>query len=79
MVNTTIGTDDHTEKLILTIVKSMQPITDDDIHLEYNEISEEELSFKELKDRLKSMKQLEKIGETFVDFAPKAIWQVKEE
>lgn len=79
MVNTTIGTDDHTEKLILTIVKSMQPITDDDIHLEYNEISEEELSFKELKDRLKSMKQLEKIGETFVDFAPKEIWQVKEE
>ena len=79
MVNTTIGTDDHTEKLILTIVKSMQPITDDDIHLEYNEISEEELSFKELKDRLKNMKQLEKIGETFVDYASKEIWQVKEE
>ena len=79
MVNATIEKDDHTEKLILTIVKSMQPITDDDIHLEFNEISEEELSFKELKDRLKSMKQLEKIGETFVDFAPKEIWQVKEE
>ena len=79
MVNTTIGTDDHTEKLILTIVKSMQPITDDDLHQKYNEISEEELSFKELKDRLKNMKQLEKIGESFVDFAPKEIWQVKEE
>jgi hypothetical protein len=57
----------------------MQPITDDDIHLEYNEISEEGLSFKELKDRLKTIKQLVKIGETFVDFAPKEIWQVKEE
>jgi hypothetical protein len=79
MVNATTEKDDHTEKLILTIVKSMQPITDDDIHLEFNEISEEELSFKELKDRLKSMKQLEKIGETFVDFDPKEIWQVKEE
>lgn len=70
---------DQAEKLILTIVKSMQPITDDDIHLEFNEISEEELSFKELKDRLNSMKQLEKIGETFVDFTPKEIFQVKEE
>lgn len=79
MVNATIEKDDHTEKLILAIVKSLQPITDDDIHLEYNEISEEELSFKELQDRLKNMKQLEKIGETFVDFAPKEIWQVKEE
>ena len=79
MVNATIEKDDHTEKLILARVKSLQPITDDDIHLEYNEISEEELSFKELKDRLKNMKQLEKIGETFVDFAPKEIWQVKED
>ena len=79
MVNATIEKDDHAEKLILTIVKSMQPITDDDIHLEFNEMSEEGLSFKELKNRLKSMKQLEKIGETLVDYAPKEIWQVKEE
>ena len=79
MVNATTQKDDHAEKLILNIVKSMQPITDDDIHLEFNEISEKELSFKELKDRLNRMKQLEKIGETLVDFTPKEIWQVKEE
>ena len=41
-----IQKDDHTEKLILTIVKSLQPVTDDDIYLEYNEISEEEISLK---------------------------------
>ena len=74
-----IQNDDHAEKLILTIVKSLQPVTDDDIYLEYNEISERELSFKEIKDRLKTMKKLEKIGETFVDYDEKAIWQVKEE
>ena len=55
---------DQAEKLILTIVKSLQPVTDDDIFLEYNEISGQELSFKELKDRLKRNKKLEKIGET---------------
>ena len=49
------------------------------IHQKYNEISEEELSFKELKDRLRSIKQLEKIGEILVDYTPKEIWQVKEE
>jgi hypothetical protein len=32
-----------------------------------------------LKNRIKKMKQLEKIGETLVDFTPKEIWQVKEE
>jgi hypothetical protein len=57
----------------------MQPITDDDIHLEYNEISKEELTSKELRNRLRNMKQLEKIGETLVDYTPKEIWQVKEE
>ena len=69
---------DHAEKLILTIVKSLQPVTDDDIFLEYNEISEQELSFKELKDRLKRNKKLEKIGETLADYSTKGIWQVKE-
>lgn len=79
MVNATTEKDDHTKKLILTIVKSMQPITDDDLHQKYNEISEEGLSFKELRNRLRSIKQLEKIGEILVDYTPKEIWQVKEE
>ena len=74
-----IQKDDQAEKLILTIVKSLQPVTDDDIYLEYNEITEQELRFKEIKDRLKSMKKLEKIGETFVGYDEKEIWQVKEE
>jgi hypothetical protein len=74
-----IQKDDQAEKLILTIVKSLQPVTDDDIYLEYNEITEQELSFKEIKDRLKSMKKLETIGETFVGYDEKEIWQVKEE
>ena len=78
-MKTSIQNDDHTEQLILTIVKSLQPITDDDIYLEYNEISERELSFKEIKDQLKKMKKLEKIGETFVGYDAKEIWQVKEE
>lgn len=79
MVNATTEKSDHAEKLILTIVKSMQPITDNDLHQKYNEISEEELSSKELRNRLRNMKQLEKIGETLVDYTPKEIWQVKEE
>ena len=74
-----IQKDDQAEKLILTIVKSLQPVTDDDIYLEYNEITEQELRFKEIKDRLKSMKKLEKIKETFVGYDEKEIWQVKEE
>lgn len=69
---------DQAEKLILTIVKSLQPVTDDDIYLEYNEVSARELSFKELKDRLKKNKKLEKIGETLVDYNTKGIWHVKE-
>lgn len=68
----------HSEKLILAIVKSMQPLTDDDIYLEYNEISEQELSFNELKERLKRNIKLEKIGETLVGFKTKGIWQAKE-
>ena len=54
-----IQNDDHAEKLILTIVKSLQPVTDDDIYLEYNEISERELSFKEIKDRLDNLFDIE--------------------
>ena len=69
---------DQAEKLILTIVKSLQPVTDDDIFLEYNEISGQELSFKKLKDRLKRNEKLEKIGEIFMDYNTKGIWQVKE-
>jgi hypothetical protein len=78
-MKTSIQNDDHAKELILTIVKSLQPVTDDDIYLEYNEISEQELSFNEIKDKLKKMKKLEKIGETFVGYDAKEIWQVKEE
>jgi hypothetical protein len=79
LTNTSNKKDVRTEKIILTIVKMMQPITDDNIYLEFNEINEQKLSFKEIKDRLKKMKQLEKIGETLVDYNEREIWQVKEE
>jgi hypothetical protein len=77
-VNPRIQKDDRTEKLIITIIKLLQPVTDEDIYLEYNEISEQEISLKELKERLKKITQLEKIGETNIDYNTKEIWQVKE-
>jgi hypothetical protein len=79
LVNARNKRDDRTEKLIIAIVKLLQPVTDEDIYLEYNEVSEQEISLKKLKERLKKITQLEKIGETNIDYDAKEIWQVKEE
>lgn len=72
---------DHPEKLIITIVKALQPVTDDDIYLEYNELREEELTLKDIQDRLQRlqrMRQVEKIGETRINHATHSIWQLME-
>jgi hypothetical protein len=69
----------YPEKQILAIVKSLQPVTDEEICSKYNERYKQVLDFKELRDRLERMKELERIGTIMIGEGTKGIWQVKEE